>query len=405
MSVALQKLVTGPAVVVDDKIGEPAGALRSILDQLHDAGLPVVLLTALPSVESLVHWHQFGLIVLDWEMSFSEGDDVDIPAGVAVPSTLAGESHANVRNLIRALMAETVAPVFILSDASVDKIWAELAQELGDIQELLSRRLEVYSKSEVQVDLMEKLTSWISSKPALGALKAWNRAYVAAETAMFRDFDEASGDWVGAVYSAALADGAPPEVELREILSRNVINRIGHVDFPTFEPVPGAILGGADLRRVLNQGAVIPARSLGLQGFVTGDLFVPKNANIPYKIIFVIVTPDCELLRRAEFRLTYLTAELGDPGKKASKGRVDRVRKGAEGEVWSCLLTPEGDEYKIKLGGWNVAMAVPIDDVLWAGYRRIGRLMEPYLSHLQQNFALNVTRKGLPRVPDNFFDG
>jgi hypothetical protein len=397
-------LIVGPAVVVDDKVHQAEGVLQQILAQLSAAGLPVVQLAQLPTIDSLVHWRQLALIVLDWELSYSAAEDADLPTGIAVPAILQGEAQEEVHDFIRALMVQTTAPVFILSNASVDEIREALDQNLGDIKEALDRRLQVYSKSEVQIDLMDKLYHWISSKPSLVALKAWNREYVRAETAMFQDFDEASGDWVAAVHAAASADGIAPEIELREILSRNIVNRVGKVEFfPAFAQLEGSAPDGPGLRRVLNRGAVIPGHSLEDQGLGTGDLFVSETASSPYGEIRVVVTPDCELVRAEELRITFLTA-VRSVKSGLSKNRIKQVLKGSDGHIWSCLLTPDGDEYDIKLSGWDMVRITPTEQGLWSEHKRIGRLMEPYLSHLQQNFALNVTRKGLPRLPDDFFD-
>ncbi len=404
MSGAVANLVVGPAVVVDDKVDEAEGALLAILEQLDAAGLPVVTLAELPSVESLRHWRQLALIVLDWELSYAAAD-TEVPPGVTVPSTLEEETRSTVHDFIRACLRETSAPIFILSNASVDDIEADLSRNLTDIQDALGRRVQVYSKSAVQVDLMEKVYGWLESKPALLALKAWNRAYSLAEMATFHDFDDASGDWVGAILAAAEADGAPPVDELREILGRNVINRVGPLDleFSSDQELPAP--DGPGLRRVLSMGAVIPARGLDPTTIGTGDLFVLLDAGEPFDEIKVIVSPDCELVRGESLRLVFLTAVRQTEGlPNLSKKRVEKVKKGAEGQVWSCLLTPEGNEYAIRLSGWQMEWITPTDQDLWTGHRRIGRLMEPFLSHLQQNFALNISRKGLPRIPDIFFD-
>ena len=417
MTATAQEVVRGAAVVIDDRIDEPEDAIRSILDQLTTAEVPTVRLRALPSDESLVHWKQFGLIVLDWELTYSTADDATaVPAGVSVPSGLADERDRRSIEFIRSLLEETALPVFVASNADLDGIRAALSEGLNDQAAILEDRVHVFSKSELEVSLFDTIGSWIDSRQALKALRAWKGAYIEAEIATFHQFSQAEEDWVVSVQRAAKADGAPLGVTLRDLIATNTLNRIGPLTIELPEASDDPLSDASALRRVLHLSAVIPDSALAPGEPGTGDLYVAAAAEEPYQEIYILLTPECELTARDErWRFTVLPAQRDlSNSAKQSPNRVAAVSKPNRGQLVSNLLTPVGDEYVIRLSAWestwvekpstDSARSGPAGE-LWKDYKRIGRLIDPYVTHIQQHFAMVTIRKGLPNLPTDFYAG
>lgn len=429
MTATAQEVVRGAAVVIDDRIGEDEDAIQRILNQLEAAEVPTVRMRELPSTGSLVHWKQFGLIVLDWELSYATADEeTSVPPGVTVPSELAADVRSANFDFIRSLLDETALPIIIASNADIDSIRSELTDAFPDQVGVLEERLHVFSKSELEVSLFESIGSWIDSRPALKALRAWNRAYVEAEIAAFHQFSRAEEDWVVAVQRAAIADGASFAVTLRDLLASNTVNRIGPLPIEMPDAPSGALQNAAALRQVLHFSAVIPDAALDADEPGTGDLYVRADAIEPYAEIRILLTPECDLARGDSWRFTYLPATRKVPtASRPSNKRVESIGKPDRLHLVTALLTPAGDEYDIALKEWEStpvrrpragadagaldpdgtgASEVESDgDALWPGFKRVGRLLDPYLTHIQQNFALATIRKGLPRLPDDFFAG
>lgn len=431
---ALGSSIHGPAVIVDDKIEGSDQSLEAILGQLAAAEIPVVRLQSLPTLDAVVHWRRFGLIILDWQLTYGEAVDTTVPLGVPVPSGLAEDSREQVTAFVRELLESTALPVFIASNSNVDEIKSHLAAELADFGAVLDQRVKVYKKSELHESLLTELDTWLSHRPSLVALQSWSQAYLAAETAAFQAFMQAEEDWVAAVYRASVVDGSAFEQELRELLARNIVNRLGRLDISWQPPAAGEQLtdGGA-LRHVLHMGAVIPDAALDPREVGTGDLFVRADAVEPFDEIDIVVTPECDLLRGDELRITYLRAKCKPNATQSnSKKRVDAAGRPDRLHLITCLLTPRGDEYDISLKDWEVVAissltpvqalvgtdaaggnnanepaspTSPRDAPLWPKMRRIGRLMDPYITHVQQNYALATIRKGLAKIPDDFFAG
>jgi len=410
MIYAAQDVVRGAAVVIDDKIEEPDTDLRAILDQLSSAAVPTIKLKDLPNIESLIHWKRFGLIVLDWELSYAAAEGgIDVPAGVTVPSELESESHKRILAFVEALLDQTSLPIFVATNASVDGIETELADHFSDRARTVRDRVKVFSKGNLETSLFTHIGRWIDSKPALMALRAWGRSYTDAEIAVFNQFAEQEEDWVHSVARAAIADGTSFEVALLELLSRNIVNRVGPLNLNLEIREEGTPADASALRHVLHLSAVIPAQALDGGEFRTGDMFVLEDAEEPYGEIKIVITPDCDLARIDNFRLTYVRAMRKVSTRESAKKRADDVGRPERLHLTNTLLTRTGNEYDISLKDWDVAKVSlrkkGPDRISWRSHRRIGRLLDPYITEIQQSVALTSIRRGLPRLPDDFYEG
>lgn len=410
-------VVRGAAVVIDDRIGEESD-IDALLKQLTDQSVPTVALRELPPTESLVHWKQFALIVMDWRLTGGDDEtEVEIPGGVTMPSTLSDEVVNSNIDFLSALLDQTALPVFIATNDDVEGVRTTLTERFAATFPNFAERVQVFSKGELQPDLFSKVAEWLDGRPSLKVLDAWRRAYLDAEIAVFHDFSRAEEDWVASVQRAAALDQSPISVTLRDLLAANVFNRIGPLVVELNEPGDGALENAEALRRVLHLSAVVPSSSLPDGDPYTGDLFVPDGAEEPYSEIRILLTPECELVGRGqeEWRYTHVTARRRELPTKPQK-QIDALTKPQREHLVSSLLTPSGDLYEIPLKSWRSEQVVRVapaegDEVSdvsaapWTGFKRIGRLLDPYLTHLQQNFASYAVRKGLPAIPTDFFHG
>lgn len=412
MTMTALDVVRGAAVVIDDRIGQETD-IDDLLKQLDDEAVPTVRLKKLPPTNALVHWRQFALIVMDWALTDVDDDsEIEIPRGVQVPSTLSQEVVDRNINFIGALLEQTALPVFIATNEALDEVSAALRDAFEATTPTYAERVHVFSKSELKPNLFETIGRWISSRPALQVLNAWRRAYVAAEIDVFHQFSRAQHDWVASVQRAAKADEAEIPVMLRDLIAANVLNRIGPLEVALGDvALDGALDDATALRRVLHYGAVVPDSSLAPAEVSTGDLFVPQGASEPFGEISILLTPECDLtLRDDKWRFTTLTAFRNPRESKLSKNRTAeawKLSRSRELFLTVNLLTEDCAEYDIAVNEWSSETVVPTrtddDFVIWPGHTRIGRLLPPYSTFLQQSFASVAIRKGMPRLPADLY--
>lgn len=415
MTTTALDVIRGAAVVIDDRIGQESD-IDDLLKQLSDSSVPTVKLRKLPPLESLPHWRQFSLIVMDWALTDVEDDEPEItmPPGVPAPTVLAESIvDRNVR-FLAALIEQTAMPVFIATNEPLDNVNAALRKAFGESYPLYGERLHVFSKSELTPNLFETIDAWLSSRPALRVLDAWRKSYIDAEIDVFHQFSRAQRDWVASVQRAAKADDADIRVTLRDLIGSNVLNRIGPLDV-RLEAVAddGLLDDAASLRRVLHYSTVVPDSSLAESEVSTGDMFVSDGSVEPFPVITILLTPECDLtLRDEKWRFTTLTATRSAREAKASKNRAQAAwkwSKSREMYLTVNLLTEDCVEYDIAVNEWSSEIVTPqVADgafVIWPGHRRIGRLLPPYSTFLQQSFAHVAIRKGMPRLPADLYEG
>jgi hypothetical protein len=411
MTATALDVVRGAAVFIDDRIGQE-GDIDDLLKQLDDESVPTVKLKKLPPTEALVHWKQFALIVMDWALTdIDEESEIEIPQGVPLPSTLSQEVIDRTIEFITALLEQTALPVFIATNEPVDEVNTALQDALAGSFPTYGERVHVFRKSELKPNLFETIGKWISSRPALQVLDAWRRAYVAAEIDVFHQFSRAQHDWVASIQRAAKADEADVQVTLRDLIAANILNRIGPLEVALEEAaVDGAVDDAASLRRVLHYSAVVPNSSLAASEVSTGDLFVPEGASEPYESISILLTPECDLtLRDEHWRFTTFTAKREPRESKEPKNRAKNAWKPSSRELHLTvnLLTEDCVEYDIAVNEWCSEKVTPTVSggafVIWPGYKRIGRLLPPYSTFLQQSFAHVAIRRGMPRLPADLY--
>lgn len=386
----------GPAVVVDDKVDEPVGGMADVLDQISAAGMPIVTRKELPPDAEIDHWRGFSLIVLDWELN-----PVDPGlAGIAKPESLSIENAIAVADFVQELMTRLYCPIFILTNEDVEAIQQELASRLNVEQGQIESRVLVRSKSSVSADLLGVLGKWIREHPAVYALKRWELGYEAARCQMFLDFELSSTQWPRVLWKAAKADDVNPHFELTETISRNILHRFEPLLFE--DAVLDVVGDWADsktaLRRVIHRNAVVAQESLHDDVIMPGDFF---SVDGEPDAILVNVTPACDLVARSvaldDVQMTLLKGTLLDPSEYSTKTKREKLRA-PEGSAVSWVLRSDGKPYRIQFKSWEQAT--------WATHKhhRLGRLLEPYVTLLQQRFALHVHRQGLPSLPEQFYD-
>jgi len=401
----IDKLFVGPAVVVDDEIVSDDCTMQPIVEQIEAQNIPVYCKSEPPSPEELRHWRSFSLIVLDWELYPDSQGAGALPPGVSVSDAVSEENDAKVSDFVKNLLETLYAPIFIFSNQSVDGITEQLTNRLDLDEGQLRERVMIRSKSDMSASLFETLTDWLSVRPAIYALKNWDYSYEEAKKGLFDDLHASSPNWPKCILSASDQDKVNPHFELSEMIARNIIHRFQPLvfDASVFESNgdSNAELPSA-LRRVVHRQAVIANESLHKDMLMPGDFFFSRpDKGLPSEIL-INVTPACDLAPRdgkniEETEMTLVRADiLLDEDYRTSGQHKEALRDYLSSHVL-FVLTDSAWPYKVQFKNWTRST--------WGALReeRQGRLLEPYITRLQQKFALHFHRQGLPRLSDDYF--
>lgn len=423
-SLALE-LFVGPAVVVDDEVNQTNTTAHAIAEELGQSHFPVIRRRVIPDDNEIAHWRSMSLIVLDWDLggtaSIAPDDDESVedndPSlfGLDMPDTIKRDPKRDSLLFVRKLIRELYCPVFIVSNLGVAGIWAELKEGLDRDQiRQLEARVLVRSKTQAEGLLLDGLSDWIADHPAIYALKTWERAYERAKSALFQDFQASSVEWPGILWNTSREDGTNPDHDLTQTISRNLLHRMAprvfdHKTAPrVFDYDSIASTQCPELRdsvrRVLHREAVIPSDRLHDDMIMPGDFFLgDEEDHHPPQSIDICLTPACDLVARGEdkaddIKMFMVRALLVQDEALATPKAIDKMLKSdLTTSVVLHHLVPDDAMYVVRFKNWSVTTWGKVKS------RRLGRLLDPYVTLLQQRYALFSQRQGLPRLPDDFY--
>jgi hypothetical protein len=387
--------ISGIAIVIDDRIGQ-ADDINNLISQLTNNNIPYIGFTSLPDIEICKNFHDIAFVLLDWRLINEISEDT-ILEGLDIPDIL---TSANV-DFIKQLSSICFAPIFIFTNESVDVVKSKLISE-HLYKEDSTNYIFIKAKSELKgrTRLMNVISDWIKNTPSIYVLKEWEREYRKAKTKLFFDFYDNSPSWPRIMWENYETDGTNPSTELGDTITRNINSRMTPFQFNDkyikrkYQKEPGTIL------KVLDGAKYIKNENLDPDSINSGDLFFGKITETGDDFYWLNIRADCDLVARNSTDRDKI--EL-----YCLKGRVvDKSQVNKNGISFKDGQFIEKINHAIinSLDG-NVIVEFLFRDlkiIKWQQFKNLrkGRLLQPYLSRIQQRYALYLHRHGLPRIPD-----
>lgn len=371
------KLFSGIGVVIDEAIfenGDTPNGIQRISKSLREKHIPVLEYDGLPN-ESLSQFHSVSFVVLDWNLS----GESPIPEATI---------NDNIY-FIRQLRESCFVPLFIFSDEDPHDIQVKLEES-----RLYYANCPIFIKKKDELDTTEKLfseiESWIKSTPSIYVLKKWEKATLEAKTKMLWALSSIHSAWPGVLAKAIQDDGGDKPSELMRLLQNNLSYRLDYpqLDAEIIESQTDGV-EKAELRRLLECERFIPQTILPNHPFA-GDVYLLEGK------YYLNIRPDCDIIRSPKDM--YLL-----------KGKVvDETKINSKEE--DAILFDSG-EFLEKKNCCYVAfvqgkiLCFSLRDIVikkWKDIKdhRIGRLLPPYITKIQQKYAAYLQRQGLPSIPE-----
>lgn len=389
------QLFQGVAVIIDDQIDNPKANIHEILKQLDTRDIPYKTYQSLPSDNAVSNFRNLSFLLLDWRLM---GDK--LPSGVAIPAGLSEGQDAENILFLKKLLNVCFCPVFIFSNEGRDDIVLKL-EAAGIYYRDKPSHIFIKSKSDLygEKELFGELGKWVSENPSIYVLKTWEKEYQQSARQLFSDFQKLSPVWPKIMWKTFGDDGTNKSLELGELISRNLFTRMTPFEFS--DEVLNANdeeLDPVDIKHVLEGERYLKKEKLN-EDVSTGDLFkedyneVIEGVEVPKVRYFLNIRAQCDLVRGHNVDLYCI------------KGRVLKIEKdtttfqdGQYIEKVSQAIVPFIDggliiEFFFKdliIKKWNAMKGL-----------RIGRVLPPYITRIQQRYSLYSQRQGLPRIPNN----
>lgn len=393
-------LFNGIAVLIDDEYGDENAAISAIAKQISEAGGHVIGLTSLPEAQQIANLRGASFFVVDWNLDSKPivGEDGSLEA-IHIPAGVREASAEKTRKFLKDLRDRRFAPVFIFTNEPVDTVIESLGQDAGLYVKDQPTHIFVKAKDEVlDQGVFAVLTEWVEKTPSALALKRWEQEYESAKNALFTEFHSKSIYWPAVLWQTFKEDGVPPSPELGRLISRNLLSRMTPfgMDMEVFMPAveerrakdPEAYRDM--LCKVLEGERFVANSGLHQDSVSPGDVFKFKGS------YWVNIRPDCDCVPR--------------PGSRDPELYLLKGSKVSDGKLLSALdidygLVRERDNECVVFqmtDGISVSFKLnELTQKKWSEIKgkRIGRLIPPFSTRLQQRYAAYLQRPGLPKIP------
>lgn len=434
------KLFQGIAVIFDDEIINPTSTISLIKEIIQSKNIPVAVYKEMPRREVIPSLSNASFVILDWDYTNSELD-IDGDERLAIPAELKAEQDKDLIQFISELLRLVFIPVFIFTSKSVNSIKTTLrdAHLWNDEKE---NRIFIKQKNDINTEdlLFDAIEEWIKAMPSVYVLKEWEKNISKSKDAMFLELYGYSPNWVKIIWDMLKEDTIEHHRELGEFVTRTLNNRIGAYSFD--EDIIGAHkdISPEELRHVVEGERYLAYDDQPEQAY-TGDLF--KEG----KKYYLNIRAQCDLSRmdeRGEYnpllyciegkklqskdivtddiRMTTEETLIFGAGKRFSLDDIREIckdeakiqdfnknfakhrngiffRKGAFLErndkvIVGCVAGEQALQFNldISIKSFNAEKG-----------NRIGRILPPYITRIQQKCSQNMIREGVMPIPKELF--
>ncbi len=417
----IKKLLSGIAIIIDDKIKkENSGDLiLKIRDKLKKNHISILEYEDIPDDSEICNFKNISFILLDWEL-FERLDPVETDTAFYTGRSEA-ENDKRIIKFLKKIKKNSFVPIFIFSNESSDTIITKLIgkglyNNKSNNYIFVKRKRELFSKNEAFLFFSE-MKRWLKETPSMYVLKEWEHSLNNAKRDLFWSFYEINHNWPSVLQKTFTDDGSDVNYELSSFIYKNISARTEQTNFDKdILKKEDDNIGKEDIRKVLEAERFIKKDSLPDIPF-TGDIFeyeVDING-IKEKRYFLNIRPECDIAIRPDGtsnpELYCLKGRILDEV-CINSGKDDEIsfKKGNFIEKSNNTYIPFIDDGKIiefffceiKIKKWKEKLkdikGKEIDKMFKE--TRIGRLLPPYITKVQQRYSFYLQRQGLPAIPE-----
>lgn len=377
----IKKIFSGIGVAIDEMIfakeNTPNG-IQKIVNSLKDNHVPMLMYDELPD-DLISQLHSISFLILDWNLS-----------GVRpIPEATINDNI----DFLKKLHSVCYAPIFIFSDENPNDIEVAL-----DTNGFKREKEPIFIRKKNYVDTAAKLfleiENWVKKCPPVYVLKEWEKVNRDAKKEMFWALVDAHPSWPKILMDTIKKDGGDQQIELIEMLQNNLNYRVAcpNLDTNLIKQQNTDGITKEDLRKILECERFIPIESLPRHPFA-GDVYIIDEK------YYLNIRPDCDIIRDADKDnkdMYLLEGEIVDETKINADVKDHIIFDSGEFiEKKNCCFIAfiRGKIMQFNLRELNILKWNDIKE------KRIGRLLPPYITRVQQKYAHYIQRQGLPSIP------
>jgi len=437
----IKELFSGVAIIIDNKINDTMSddLIIKIRDKLRNNNTPILEYIDIPDNKAINGFKNINFILLDWQLY----DD-------QLKGTKTAEKYIK-RNIafIKKFRKITFAPIFIFSNQSPDDIIyileeKKLYKKNFNNYIFVKSKIDLFSKDRKRFLFWSKLMNWLKCTPSIYVLKEWERSLNKAKRDLFWSFYDVNHNWPSVLHKTFIDDGSDVNYELGNFIFKNIMARTEPIEFDEeILKLEDDKIEKYDIRKVLEAERFIINNSLPPDISFTGDLFqikkyeLSKSSKSEKDIYYLNIRPECDIAHGSNPVLYCIEGKIVDEKtidiegllildelKKLKEKKIDNdlindlhkklrknkvsFEKGSFIEKINKVYVPFIHNGKILEFSFNELETLKWNQQLFKKNgdnnnlfknARIGRILPPYITRIQQKYAFYLQRQGLPAIP------
>jgi hypothetical protein len=392
----IKELFSGIAIIIDDKINddESGDKILQIRKKLKSEQIPFIEYEDIPSNEIIGNFSNVSFVLLDWELFDKPEPGMKIDEEIFIKNNI---------DFIKNIKETTFVPIFIFSYLDPDAIVRKLSEEglYNDDSNnfiFVKKKDDLISKDD-ENKIFTEIEKWLNKTPSIYVLKEWEKALSKSKKELFWSFYDTNHYWPSVLQNSFIGDGSDVNYELGNFIFKNLMARIEPIEFDKeILKLEGNKISKEDIRKILEAERFIKNESLPSIPF-TGDLYKRSQEGKKY---LLNIRPECDIIRKDNPSLYCLDGIAIDEKLINSNREEDKKKKitfenNGFIEKSNKLYLPFIDEGKILEFTLNDITIKKWNDLK---EKRIGRILPPYITRIQQKYAFYLQRQGLPAIPE-----
>ncbi len=373
------ELFGGIGVIIDDAFEHKNDDIvYKIKESFEKKNIPILTFYKLQELSMVAHFKNVSFIILDWNLTETS----------SIPEVVVQENI----EFIRKVNSYAYLPFFIFSNEAPE----DIIFKLNDAN-IYSKNIFVKQKQDLRTSrqLFSVITKWIKETPSIYVLKKMEASISKSKNDLFWDFQNINSDWVYILQKTITSDGADPNIDLLNILFKNLIARTNYTEFNLPSKRIKNVNLKDDIRKVLECERFLTKNLPNKPCF--GDIFkITNNGHTSY---LLNIRPDCDTIRGGDnIELYCLKGRIVDEEKINNKSKdAIKFEKGSFINRINNTYIPFIDKGLIIEFLFNELKIKKWKDMKNS---KIGRLLPPYITRVQQNYSLYSQRQGLPAIPE-----
>ena len=381
----IKTLMSGIAVVIDDEFQENGkkneDRIFQIVEEIErEWKIPFYKTHEIPSdsvSDSLLQSASF--ILLDWKLWKSGAGELEKDS-----------IEENIKFLEKA--KKYFVPVFLFTNENPSDVVIHLNtlynEETPERNFIFLKQKEELNKEQIFSSIMD----WVKGSASVYTLKVWERGFYESKRALFSSMYAKSPDWPRIFWKSYEKDGVDPSSSVTTLINDNLSGRF-RTDIFEKQILGSAVsdISKEDLKSLMQAASFIMEENLANNEIRSGDLFKMPNGKY-----LINIRPDCDCIPRDGEELKDMEIYCIKGKNMRERDVLNSYEKGHFIERVSESISfslYEGKTIKFNFKELEKKKFAEIKD------KRVGRLIHPYITRIQQRYASYLQRQGLPHIP------